>query len=250
MTSAHESVSPRAVEQNRAMSEVGEANIEFAHELSHGHGHSGSQLSRERWHTIVEVLEVILLAIVAVATAFSGFQAAKWDAEEAHRYGESSTLYTNAATERTAGIQALAADAATFTAWLQARYDNKPQLQEELEHRFTPDYKVAFDAWLKTDPFTTNDAPVGPAAMPQYHNALAAKADETTKEADRIFDSGHDAAHEAENYVRNTVLFAMVLFLVAMAQRFTRRATRISINVLAGVILVAVLISLLRLPRI
>jgi hypothetical protein len=230
------------------MPEAGEANIEFAHELSHAH--AGPHLTRERWHTIVEVLEVILLAIVAVATAYSGFQAAKWDAEEAHRYGESSTLYTNAATQRTAGLQVLAADAATFTAWLQAHYDNNPQLRANLERRFSPDYKVAFDAWLKTDPLTTDDAPVGPAAMPQYHNRLADQAAETTKEADRIFDSGHDAAHEAENYVRDTVLFAMVLFLVAMAQRFTRRSTRISMNVLSGLILVVVLISLLRLPRI
>jgi hypothetical protein len=231
------------------MPEAGESNVEFAHELSHGHDHAGPHLTRARWHTIVEVLEVILLAIVAVATAYSGFQAAKWDAEEAHRYGESSTLYTRAATERTAGVQVLAADAATFTAWLQAHYDNKPQLQEDLEHRFSPDYKVAFDAWLKTDPFTNDDAPVGPAAVREYHNRLAEEADETTKEADRIFDSGHDAAHEAESYVRDTVLFAMVLFLVAMAQRFTRRATRISMNALAGLILVLVLISLLRLPR-
>jgi hypothetical protein len=231
------------------MPEAGEANVEFAHELSHGH--AGPHLTRERWHTIVEVLEVILLAIVAVATAYSGFQAAKWDAEEAHRYGESSTLYTRAATERGAGVQVLAADAATFTAWLQARDDNKPQLQEDLEHRFSPDYKVAFDAWLKTEPFSNDEAPVGPAAMgSEYHNRLAEQADETTKEADRIFDSGHDAAHEAENYVRNTVLFATVLFLVAMAQRFTRRATRISMNAVAGLILVLVLISLLRLPRI
>lgn len=230
------------------MPEAGEANIEFAHELSHGH--DGPHGTRERWHTIVEVLEVLLLAVVAVATAYSGFQAAKWDAEEAHRYGESSTLYTRAATERTAGVQVLAADAATFTAWLEAHYDDNVELQEDLERRLSPDYKVAFDAWLKTDPFANPDAPVGPAAMPEYHNELGKQADETTKEADRIFDSGHDAAHQAENYVRNTVLFAMVLFLVAMAQRFTRRATRISMNVVAGLILLVVLVSLIRLPRI
>jgi hypothetical protein len=240
---------PERIGQNRPVPEAGEANIELAHELSHRHD-AEPHLSRERWHTIVEILEVILLAIVAVATAYSGFQAAKWDAEEAHRYGESSTLYTRAATERTAGIQVLAADAATFTAWLQARYDNNPKLQQDLERRFSPDYRVAFDAWLKTDPFTNDNAPFGPAAMSAYHNRRTEQADETTTEADRIFDSGHDAAHEAENYVRDTVLFAMVLFLVAMAQRFTRRSTRISMNALAGLILALVLISLLRLPRI
>jgi hypothetical protein len=230
--------------------EAGEANIEFAHELSHGEHHAAQHLARERWHTVIEILEVILLAIVAVATAYSGFQAAKWDAEEAHRYGESSTLYTQAATERTAGVQVLAADASMFTAWLQAHYADQTEFQRDLERRFSPEYKAGFDAWLKTNPFTDDNAPVGPAAMPEYRNALNEKADETTKEADRIFDSGHDAAHEGENYVRATVLFAMVLFLIAISQRFTRRGTRIAMNVVAGLILVVVLISLLRLPRI
>lgn len=232
------------------MAEAGEGNVEFAHHLSHGHDHDGQHANRERWHTVVEVFEVVLLAIVAIATAYSGFQAAKWDAEEAHRYGESSTLYTNAATERTAAVQLLAADAATFTAWLQARYANQPELQAELERRMSPDYKAAFDAWLRTDPFTNPDAPAGPGVMPEFQSRIAEQADETTKEADRIFDSGHDAAHEGESYVRNTVLFAMVLFLVAMAQRFTRRGARIALNSLAAVILVGVLISLVQLPRI
>jgi hypothetical protein len=229
------------------VTEAGEGNIEFAHGLTHGH--AGPHVTHERWHTIVEVIEVVVLAIVAVATAYSGFQAAKWDAEEAHLYGESSTLYTRAGTQRTAGIQELSVDAADFVAWLQAHYDNKPDLQADLERRFTPEYRVAFEAWLATDPFNNDKSPPGPAAMPEYHNSLNEKADETTKEADEIFDSGHHAALEAENYVRNTVLFALVLFLVAMAQRFTRRSTRISVNVLAGVILVGVLISLFRLPR-
>ena len=62
------------------------------------------------------------------------------------------------ASEKWYGWQILAADAATFTAWLQAHYDNKPALQQGLEHRFSPDYKVAFDAWLQTDPFANGDS--------------------------------------------------------------------------------------------
>ena len=36
---------------------------------------------RRRWHELVEVAEVLILAIVAVMTAWTGLQAAKWDGQ-------------------------------------------------------------------------------------------------------------------------------------------------------------------------
>ena len=36
---------------------------------------------RPRWHELVEVAEVLILAIVAVMTAWTGLQAAKWDGQ-------------------------------------------------------------------------------------------------------------------------------------------------------------------------
>ena len=38
------------------------------------------------------------------------------------------------------------------------------------ERRFSPEYKVAFDAWLATDPFSNPEAPPGPSFMPEYVN--------------------------------------------------------------------------------
>jgi hypothetical protein len=45
-----------------------------------------------RWEEIVEILEAVLLAIVAVATAWSGYQAAKWDGRQSELYGVASTV--------------------------------------------------------------------------------------------------------------------------------------------------------------
>ena len=52
---------------------------EVAHELSHRkHGvHEGR----------IEIVEAILLAVVAVATAWSGYQTARWDSRQANLYG-------------------------------------------------------------------------------------------------------------------------------------------------------------------
>ena len=56
---------------------------EVAHTLSHHHGTSAGAKHAER----IEIVEAILLAIVAVATAWSGYQTARWDGDQAHLYG-------------------------------------------------------------------------------------------------------------------------------------------------------------------
>jgi hypothetical protein len=45
--------------------------------------HAADERKERRWRAeLVEIAEVILLATVAVATAWSGYQAARWDGRE------------------------------------------------------------------------------------------------------------------------------------------------------------------------
>ena len=44
-----------------------------------------------RWDELIEVVEVVVLALVAIATAWSGYQAAKWDGQQSVLYGTVST---------------------------------------------------------------------------------------------------------------------------------------------------------------
>ena len=222
------------------------ANVEIAHSLTEQeHGHA----QHEGWHRVLEVLEVALLAVVAIVTAWSGFQAAKWDGEQSVMYGHSSRDRFAADAASTLGDQRLAADAGIFTAWLQAHSADDEQLQTMLAKRLTPDYKVAFDAWLATDPFNRDDAPLGPAAMPQYHNPDIEKAAALNATASKEFDEGTKAREHGEEYVRNTVLFAMVLFLVAIAQRMKDKTLRTAVTVLGALLAVFGIISTISLPR-
>jgi hypothetical protein len=50
-------------------------NTDVAQELSDRKEAGGHQ---QRWEGIAEVVEVLFLAVVATATAWSGYQAAKW----------------------------------------------------------------------------------------------------------------------------------------------------------------------------
>ena len=221
-------------------------NVEIAHKLSE---HDASRARHERWHEILEIVEVTVLAIVAVATAWSGWQAAKWDGHQSLRYGESSRLRFEADAASTRGGQELVADSAGFTAWLEAESAGDAKLMDEIERRFTPDYKTAFDAWLKTEPFTNDDAPPGPAYMPGYVNDEMEEAAHLNAEASHKFDEGTEARETGEHYVRNTVLFATVLFLVALAQRQKARGARLAANGIAVALLVFTMISTVTLDR-
>lgn len=223
-------------------------NIEVAHKLGE-HEHEEPTKSHERWETFVEVIEVIVLAVVAVATAWTGWQASKWDGRQSYLYGKASSLRFQADAASTYGGQELAADVGMFNGWLQAHSDNDTKLMTQYERRFTPDYAVAFNAWLKTGPFTNPKAPAGPGAMPQYDNPYFDKATKLNNQASATFDQGTAARDTADKYVRDTVLFASVLFLVALAQRLKVRGARIALNVVAFGLLVYVLTSVLILPR-
>jgi hypothetical protein len=222
-------------------------NVEVAHKLS-----EREQAAREkrRWEEALEILEVLLLAAAAIATAWSGYQAAKGDGQQSVLYSDASVDRVQANTAATLGQQRLAADGAMFSAWLEARAANDAELQAMLVRRFSPEYRTAFAAWLDTKPFTNPDAPPGPGYMPEYHNPQMEQAEQLTEQAATLEEAGTEARHTAEEYVRATVLFALVLFLVAVGQRFRLRGVRIATMAMAFGLLAYGLYNLAALPPI
>jgi len=222
-------------------------NVEVAHKLS-----EREQAAREkrRWEEALEILEVLLLAAAAIATAWSGYQAAKGDGQQSVLYSDASVDRVQANTAATLGQQRLAADGAMFSAWLEAEAANDAELQAMLVRRFSPEYRTAFAAWLDTKPFTNSDAPPGPGYMPEYHNPQMEQAEQLNEQAATLEEAGTEARHTAEEYVRATVLFALVLFLVAVGQRFRLRGVRIATIAMAFGLLAYGLYNLATLPPI
>jgi hypothetical protein len=223
-----------------------EMNIEAAYGLSE---RSLEEKKRRRPREVSEIFEVIILAIVAVATAWSGYQAAKWDGREAFLYGESTRIRVDASEAATLGGQQRLQDISTFNTWIVAYSEGKKDIAHLYVDRFSPEYKVAFDAWLSTMPFTNPDAPAGPSYMPEYHNAQTEHAAELNRKASDTFDEGTEARDNAERYVRQTVLFATVLFLIAISQRFTYRAVRLTATAIAAAVMLIALVGVVALPR-
>ncbi len=218
----------------------GNVNAEIANHLREQGEHdepAADRPSKRRIETI-EILEAILLAIVAIVTALSGYQAARWDGESAREYATSSRLRTESTETHLTANEMLLYNAGNLTAWLQAYDAGDQSLQDLLERRFTPEYKVAFDAWVAIDGMNDPSAPPGPRYMPEYEDPLAEEATELGEEASHAFDLGVEYRETGEHYVRITVVLAAVLFLIAIGQRFKVRGVRYSINIVAGIFLV------------
>jgi hypothetical protein len=225
-------------------------NVEVAHGLTEQEEHPEHAEENPFWLKVLEIFEVVLLAVVAIATAWSGYQATRWDGRESLLYGQSNRDRFQADAASTYGGQVLSADAGMFTAWLQAHSAGDSALEALYVKRFTPEYRVAFEAWLSTDPFTNPKAPAGPGAMRQYHNPYFAQADTLNAQASTTFDQGTSARETGDKYVRDTVLFASVLFLIALAQRLRIRAARVTLTTISFAMLAYVLVSVAFLPRI
>jgi hypothetical protein len=218
---------------------------EVAHVVEHSH-----HVARTgRRADVIEILEAVLLAVVAVATAWSGYQTARWDGRQAHLYGLSTkdrALSNKAATR--SGQEELY-DTSTFSFWLQAKAQGDREAATLFERRFRPEYRLAFAAWLRTDPFRNPKAPPGPILMPQYDNAMATKAQAYDTRATTAFEQGTKARERGDKYLRNTVLLATVLFLTALAQRFKVEAVRIGLLGVSAVLLVIALYFVVTYPR-
>jgi hypothetical protein len=213
---------------------------EVAHHLGHEHGDRHSEL--------IEILEAILLAIVAVATAWSGYQAARFDGRQAHLYALSSKYRLLSSQHASRGGQEQIYDTTTFDFWLQSKTAGDEKAAALFAKRFRPEYRPAFVAWIATDPFHNPRAPAGPIVMPQYHNANLEASAKWEERATTAFETGTAARERGDKYLRNTVLLATVLFLTALSQRFKVRKVRLGLIGVSGVLLVIALYFVVTYP--
>ena len=199
----------------------------------------------DRWLSIVEAL---LLSLVAVLAAYSGYAAAKWSTESSVTLAKASAERTKASRASLEGIGTRTLDSASFNAWFTAFTAGNANAQRLAVRRMRPGYRPAFNAWSATDPAHNPNAPAGPAYMPQYVIPQEAAAKAHDVQADAEFAKGAEAGSTADKYIRDTVFLATVLFLVGIAGHFPVRQARLGLITVGGCLLVFAVIQLLGLP--
>jgi len=237
---------------------MGELNIntELASHLRE-HGDSGHEASADGGmgdghklrRELIEIFEAVLLALVAITTAWSGYQSARWDGESARAYATSSRVRAESVQTSLSSGQTVLYNTNLINAWFQSTQAGDEKYSDFLVRRMTPEYRVAFEAWVKTDPINNTEAPPGPRYMPEYKDPLAEKAALLDEEATKEFEKGVHDREIGESYVRLTVILAAVLFLIAVGQRFKIRGVRIAVNVTASAFLMYAIVLVISYKR-
>lgn len=190
-----------------------------------------------------ELIAVILLSLVAVLTAWCGFQASKWGGDSSVAFNEASDARIEATGFESQARDARALDLAVYSQWVVAEADGDQVLADYIEARFSPEFGSAFSAWE-----ADGRVERGPFVRPEYVPPGTEESIDALARADARFAEALDFNEKGDNYSLITVLFALVLFLAAIAQRGTSIvATRIVLGV-AGALALAGAIMLLTFP--
>ena len=202
----------------------------------------------ERRDRLISITEAVLLSIVALLAAWSGYAAAKWSTQSQVELATASSLHIDASRADADTAELRNFDSSAFESWFAAYIASNKVAMRLAEHRFRPDFKVAFDAWRATKPETNPRAPLGPTYMPEYKRPGLAEARAFDAQAKTAFLNGEKDGSTADKYVRLTVVLASILFLVGISTQFPARGVRYGLIGVGIALLVLSVVQLSALP--
>jgi hypothetical protein len=200
---------------------------------------------RER---VLELGAVLLMSLAAVATAWSGYQAARWSGEQSQGYAQASATRTEASQAANHSGQVRIDDLLKFDGWLNAHAAGDHQLQVIYEDRFRPAFLPAFRAWMGEHPFSNGDAIPSPLYEPEYRLESLQRSRALDRKADGLYQEATDAKSNDDHYILSTVFFAAVLFFAGISLRLAWLRLRLAVLGFAAAMLTAGLVFVFTLP--
>jgi hypothetical protein len=190
----------------------------------------------------VELVATVLLSVATVATAWSAYQANRWNGEQAK-----ATSRANAArieSTRASGVanRQLQIDVALFTQFIDAFAQEQTELADFYRTRFREEFKPAFEAWVETRPRTNPDAPLSPFELPQYRLAASEEAERLEADADAFAAEARRNIQRSSNYILGVVLFASALFFAGMSTKLATPRLRVVLLGLGCLLFVGTLV--------
>ncbi|MGE5691538.1 MAG: hypothetical protein ACM33B_13360 [Pseudomonadota bacterium] len=174
----------------------------------------------------IEIVATVLLSLATVATAWSGYQASRWNGEQAKAFSRAAAARIESTKAAGLADAQTQVDVATFTQWVNAYAQRQTELADFYFARFRKEFKPAVDAWVATRPLRNEHAPLTPFAMPQYRLKARAEAEQLEAQAEVWSTRARTNVQRATNYVLGVVLFAAVLFFAGISTKLRTPALR------------------------
>ena len=200
---------------------------------------------REHW---VELLSTVLLAVAALATAWSTYQSTRWRGEQAIEASKAAAARIQSSQSATRAGQLTQIDIATFVQWTNAHVAGNDRLAAFYRRRFRPEFQPAFDAWLAAKPFTDPNAPLTPFAMPQYKVAEATQSEALNARAGVHANNAETDNQRSDDYVLAVVLLASALFFAGISTKLRSLRQREALLALGWLIFLGTAIWLVTSP--
>ena len=179
---------------------------------------------KKKW---VEPVTALLMALATVGTAWSSYQSAAFTRRSNRLMNEFNSLERRANLLNIQGMQAASIHAAMFMQLLAAQQAGNEKLAEFYVHRFPPDVRKAYGAWLAERPYENPNADPHPFVPNLYEVRGTREAAEANAQAASKVTEARQAGSTSGQYLANTVLFAAVLFFANTAGKFEQRRVRI-----------------------
>src|SRR3954447_5550554 len=167
---------------------MGHVHVHAPHKLTEGSEASPGRPAR--FERRLELGAVLLLALTTLATAWCGYQAARWSGEQSQHYARASSTRIKSQQAATRAGQLRIDDLLYFNGWLDARQSGNARLAAIYRARFRPEFVPAFRAWVAQRPFNNLHAIPGPLYMPQYRSADLARSVTLDAAADELYQEG------------------------------------------------------------
>lgn len=196
----------------------------------------------------LEILATVLLALAAVGTAWSSYQASRWNGEQAKAFSRGTAARIESTRASSLADTQTQIDVATFTQWANAYALGNTELADFYFRRFRKEFKPAVNAWIATRPLRNPNAPLSPFAMPQYRLAARAESERLEADAEALSAGARTNVQRATNYVLGVVLFAVALFFAGMSTKLRSRGPQTALLALGTTVFLGTVVWLATLP--
>ena len=183
--------------------------------------------SNEKNHKLdkTDLAYATILGLTVVVSAWCGYQHELWGSAVTFELKAANTAHREFTTAELKERQSNVIDVIAFNGYLGALSNHDQKLEDYYKNSFRPEMKVAFDAWLKTNPLNnTGENATTPFDMPEYLLPLdSGKVQGFLQTADEKSQNADNMSSIASNYVFFTSMYASVSFLVGIGRVFASK---------------------------
>jgi hypothetical protein len=199
-----------------------------------------------RW---IDLLSAVMMASATVATAWSAYQSAVWNSQEATHRSQSTMAIVRVGKLSNLALQRTSVHVNLFVHWASAVSKGDTRMADFLFARFPEPLKAATLAWRAGGPLARLDGPASPFDMPEYVLPERSAAESWEGIANHESVVADSAGEHSKRYMLFTTIFASALFFAGISSKIRSQVLGLVVLGFGGLTLLAGVVVMLLSPR-